>query len=64
MDYMTMTTPFGFSPIDEDDLPRIYALINERCQLEILAYKIAKQDLEEFNAAPPLVLEKIKQLLP
>ena len=64
MDYMTMTTPFGFSPIDEDDLPRIYALINERCQLEIMAYKIAKQDLEEFKAAPPLVLEKIKQLLP
>ena len=49
MDYMTMTTPFGFSPIDEDDLPRIYALINERCQLEIMAYKIAKQDLEEFK---------------
>lgn len=64
MDYMTMTTPFGFSPIDEEDLPRIYALIEERCQLEILAYKIAKQDLEEFKAAPPLVLEKIKQLLP
>ena len=64
MDYMTMTTPFGFSPIDEDDLPRIYALIEERCQLEILAYKVANQDLEEFKAAPPLVMEKIKQLLP
>ena len=64
MDYMTMTTPFGFSPIDEEDLPRMYALIEERCQLEIMAYKIAKQDLDEFNAAPPVVLEKIKQLLP
>ncbi len=64
MDYMTVTTPFGFSPIDEDDLPRMYALIEERCQLEILAYKVARQDLEEFNAAPSLVLEKIKQLLP
>ena len=26
--------------------------------------KEIQQDLEEFNAAPPLVLEKIKQLLP
>ena len=63
MDYMSMTTAFGFSPIDEEDLPRMYALIEERCQLEILAYKVANQDLEEFKAAPLLVLEKIKQLL-
>lgn len=27
MDYMSMTTQVGFSPINEEDLPHIYALI-------------------------------------
>ena len=64
MDYMSMTTPVGFSPINEEDLPHIYALIKKRCQLEVLAYKIAKEDLDEFQTDPYQVLEKIKQLLP
>ena len=64
MDYMSMTTSVGFSPINEDDLPHLYALIKKRCQLEVLAYRIAKEDLDEFQTDPYQVLEKIKQLLP
>lgn len=64
MDYMSMTTPVGFSPINEEELPHIYALIKKRCQLEVLAYRIAKEDLDEFQTDPYQVLEKIKQLLP
>ena len=64
MDYMSMTTPVGFSPINEEDLPHIYALIKKRCQLEVLAYRIAKEDLDEFQTYPYQVLEKIKQILP
>ena len=40
------------------------ALIKKRCQLEVLAYRIAKEDLDEFQTDPYQVLEKIKQILP